>query len=243
MRLRKDGEETRRRILQAAAEVFGKKGYRDSTNAEICRRCNANSALINYHFQDKETLYRLAWEYAASQTIRRYPFDENISQTKSPKEQLYGRISALIRQNADPFCFDMKIWRKELANPTGLLDELRQKMVVPLRREMGRIIRQILGEKASNDQIKLCTMSIISQCRVPIASRIASSLDSSDCFSNQSSVETSSNSLDFDRKSEKNSIESNRNQAFLEVDIETRIEHVFCFSLGGLMALRESFEK
>ena len=57
MRLRKDGQETRHKILETACAAFAEKGYRDATNAEICQRAQVNSAAINYHFGSKDALY------------------------------------------------------------------------------------------------------------------------------------------------------------------------------------------
>ena len=57
---RKGGVATRKKLLAAAGRVFAEKGYRDATIAEICRLAGTNIAAVNYHFSDKETLYREA---------------------------------------------------------------------------------------------------------------------------------------------------------------------------------------
>ena len=51
MHYRKDGEETRQRILRVASMLFAEKGYRNTTHEQICRMAKINSAAINYHFQ------------------------------------------------------------------------------------------------------------------------------------------------------------------------------------------------
>lgn len=78
MRIRKDGEETRKRILCAAFQVFGERGYRDATHAEICRRAGVNTAAINYHFGSKNGLYQATWEYATSRADALYPLDGGV---------------------------------------------------------------------------------------------------------------------------------------------------------------------
>jgi len=57
---RKGGVATRKRLLAAAGRVFAEKDYRRATIAEICRLAGTNIAAVNYHFGDKETLYREA---------------------------------------------------------------------------------------------------------------------------------------------------------------------------------------
>src|SRR2546425_13367601 len=58
--------ETRRRLLEAAGEVFAERGFRDATIREICQRAKANIAAAPYTFGDKEGLYATAVTYARS---------------------------------------------------------------------------------------------------------------------------------------------------------------------------------
>jgi len=51
-------EETRWRLLQAAAEVFAEVGYHAATTREICKRAEVNLASIHYYYGDKAELYR-----------------------------------------------------------------------------------------------------------------------------------------------------------------------------------------
>ena len=67
--------ETRQRLLQAAAEVFAARGFRQATVREICRRAQANLAAVNYHFRDKEGLYADVLEDAHRQALKKYPLD------------------------------------------------------------------------------------------------------------------------------------------------------------------------
>jgi TetR/AcrR family transcriptional regulator len=53
----RDPERTRQRILQAALEVFGAKGYAGARVAEIAERAGVNHQLISYYFDGKEGLY------------------------------------------------------------------------------------------------------------------------------------------------------------------------------------------
>ena len=51
-------DKTRENLLQSATEVFVKKGFSGARVDEIAREANANKAMIYYHFQSKEGLYK-----------------------------------------------------------------------------------------------------------------------------------------------------------------------------------------
>lgn len=56
------GAETRSRLIEAALEVFGHKGFEGASTREIASAADANLAAIVYHFGGKEELYRAVAE-------------------------------------------------------------------------------------------------------------------------------------------------------------------------------------
>jgi AcrR family transcriptional regulator len=168
---RKCTEKTCKNLLAAAVDVFAEKGYRDATIAEISGRAGANIAAVNYHFGDKETLYREAWRYAFSESIKVHPADAGVSDASPPEERLKGQIMALLHRVNDKKNKEFLIVLKEFANPTGLLDEIMRETLLPLQKRMQDSIRELLGEQASAMQIQFCEISIISQCINPMVLR------------------------------------------------------------------------
>jgi AcrR family transcriptional regulator len=165
---RKDAQETRQRLLAAAAEVFAGKGFWETTHAEICEKAKANTAAVNYHFGSKENLYVEAWKYAFARSLEVHPPDGGIAPDAPVQERLHGRVLAFMKRIADPDNYEIEIIHKEMANPTGLLAEALPQAVEPMRQGLRAIVRELLGEGAGDAQVSLCVMSLVGQCFGPM---------------------------------------------------------------------------
>lgn len=163
------GHETRQRILEEACKVFGEKGYRDATHAEICQRAGANVAAINYYFGTKEALYRAAFTHLNEKADLLYPLDGGLSTDTPPEQRLHAFIEAFLRRFFDPERLGHlhRIHMAEMFDSTGLLEELSEERLARNRGYILGILRQLLGPQASQRDLHWCEMSIISQCMVP----------------------------------------------------------------------------
>src|SRR5271169_4133407 len=61
------GEDTRRRILDAAIEIFAAEGYDGASTRTIADRAGVNLPAIQYYFGSKEGLYRAVVEQFSQQ--------------------------------------------------------------------------------------------------------------------------------------------------------------------------------
>jgi len=163
-----DGLETRRHLLDAACEVFGMKGFREATIAEICRRAKANTAAVNYHFGSKEALYVESWGFAFQESSEAYPPDGGVPPDAPAEERLRGFILSIMRRIIDPESHDLDIVYKEMANPTGLLTDIIQETRESFLKGVTAVIRELLGQEAAEQQVWLCLMSIHAQCFGPL---------------------------------------------------------------------------
>jgi AcrR family transcriptional regulator len=205
---------TTKSLLAAASVVFAEKGYRDATIAEICRRAGANIAAVNYHFGDKETLYKEAWRHSFSESLKAHPLDGGVSDGAPSEERLQGQVAALLRWITDENNNEFLFIQKELANPTGLLDEVMQEEVQPLHEKMETLVRELLGPCASNMEVQFCVISIINQCINPMIAI----------------------------KGRKEKKEGKYGPPEID-DIEAYSKHVVKFSLAGIRSIRDEAEK
>ncbi len=215
MHYRKDGEETRQRILRVASMLFAEKGYRGTTHEQICRMAKVNAAAINYHFRKKETLYVEAWRMSYDSILKKHPADGGVSPDATTAERLHGRILSIMRRMSDPENKVFDIINREMSNPTGLLTEVIHESIIPVKAGIDSIVREMLGGKTTGQEVLLCQMSILSQCFHSIMARRRKIMKPKDC--NESSLN--------------------------DLDIEEIADHVTRFSIDGIIGVKKRLEK
>lgn len=158
--------ETRQRLLEAAGEIFAARGYRQATVREICRLAQANLAAVNYHFRDKEGLYAAVLEEAHQRALEKYPLDRPDYEALPPAGRLHVFISHVIFKlfGADMTAHRFKLMAWEMVEPTAALDTLVANIIRPLEQRLAAIVRELLGPGVSDEQIRLCEISIMGQC-------------------------------------------------------------------------------
>ena len=166
MAKRKDGIQTRGRILAAACEVFADKGYHDATVEEICRRAKSNVAAINYHFGSKDRLYAKVWRRAFDEATEAYPPEGCMGPEAAPEERLRSAIYSLVGKTVDPGRIGHagKLLLREMINPTDVIRNVKRDALRPLHDRMNNLVKELLGPEASREQLLLCQMSIVHQC-------------------------------------------------------------------------------
>jgi AcrR family transcriptional regulator len=156
--------ETREKILRAASHLFAERGYRGTTIAQICRAAAANIAAVNYHFGSKENLYRQAWRHAHNRLLAQAPPDGGVPDDRPPEERLRGRVRAGLQRALLGDTVEFGIMRNEMANPTGLLRQVIDDAIRPIRKATQAILRELLGPKATDMDVKLCEVCVVAPC-------------------------------------------------------------------------------
>lgn len=160
-----DSAETRQRLLQAGAEIFGEKGFRRTTVREICERAGANVAAVNYHFGDKEKLYEAVFR-AAHKQVAADPLDIDPQELAklSKEEKLKTFISRFLVQISGPdACCGGRLMVFEMIEPTHVLDAVVKEQIGPKARMLGAILREFLGDDAEETLVRQCGHSVIGQ--------------------------------------------------------------------------------
>ena len=158
--------ETRRQLLEAAAEVFAQAGFRAATVREICQRAGANIAGVNYHFGDKERLYTEVLKFAFHRAYEKYPADFGLPPRPTMEQRLRTFVRSYLLRIFDdgPHAWHGKLMAREMIEPTRALDALVEDSIRPNARQLAMIVGELLGGKATEETVRLCGVSIVSQC-------------------------------------------------------------------------------
>jgi AcrR family transcriptional regulator len=174
-------DDTRRRLLEAAGEVFADKGYRAATIREICRRAKANVAAVNYYFGDKQGLYVAVVGYAHGKEDG-IPLPELPRETP-PEEKLRGFIEQVLsthfEEKGPPWRARLMI--REMAEPTEACAALVDAFVRPRAELLHEILGELLPPETSEADRHLIAFSIVGQClfhraRNPVAEMLSNGL-------------------------------------------------------------------
>jgi AcrR family transcriptional regulator len=159
-------ERTRERLLGAAGEVFAERGYRRATVREICRRANVNIASVNYYFKSKEDLYADVLEFAYRQARQKYPETDAAGRAGSAEKRLsrFVRIFLLrILDEGRPAWFG-KLMAREIVEPSGALDRVIDRAILPLHESLAALVRENLRGGAFDAEVRRHVFSILGQC-------------------------------------------------------------------------------
>ncbi len=157
---------TEQRLLEAAGEVFAEYGYRGATVRQICEKAKANLAAVNYYFRDKDGLYLAVMRYLHTNATDIYPPSLGLKPGANAEDKLHAFIRSLLNRllgEGRPN-WHMKLAARELIEPTPALDVIVDEAIRPLSQELETIIRELLGSEADDELVRLCMLSVVSQC-------------------------------------------------------------------------------
>lgn len=158
---------TRRRLLDVALEVFSEQGYRAATVREICAKAKANIAAVNYHFGDKEGLYRAVIGEAKCHADERHP--TRLPSTGDAEQDLRQFVRAFVERllQSDSCATHGKLMAWEMIEPTKALDELVRDVIRPTWMHLGTIVAANIGVDPADPKnaamLRRATASVLSQ--------------------------------------------------------------------------------
>ena len=171
--------ETRDRLLKAAERLFAERGFKKVTVRDICRAARANVAAVNYHFGDKEGLYREVLQIATDVVHSTTDAGRKAGEGCAPEEKLQRYFSVFLQRALTPGHENLhQLIQREIDDPTAALDAFVEDAVRPRIEYLASIVAEMTGRDRRDPVTLRCVASILSQALVyvrhrnPIAERL-----------------------------------------------------------------------
>lgn len=160
-------EETRWRLLQAAAEVFAGVGYRAATTREIARRAEVNLAAIHYHFGDKAALYREVFRLPFLDTCNTFAaFDIGTAPLREALHSFYLWLFPPAAEDDPMLKLFMRLHAREEAEPSGVLGDVLAQAFRPNHQKMQTLLCREFGLKKPDAEVDRLTFCLVGMASV-----------------------------------------------------------------------------
>jgi AcrR family transcriptional regulator len=158
-------QETRRRLLLAAGEVFAEQGYHAAKIQEITSRAKASLASVNYHFGDKAELYLAVLRQIGEKTA-----DPSWGRPMDPEADAATRIRAcihvlcqrMVSQDSAPW--ETLLLFREITQPTSGASGLMEAHFLPMYSQLCAAVAELLGAVPGDEVVGLVAVDILGPC-------------------------------------------------------------------------------
>jgi len=135
LRHSREGDETKRKILKAAKTEFANKGFNGARMSSIAAIAGVNQALLHYHFESKENLYRNIFHNTVGDMANEFSAqlaNEINSWNSAPDIKLCAALYIMVSINMDMHDDELhRIFAHEMAEGQGLLHEFVKEYMMP----------------------------------------------------------------------------------------------------------------
>lgn len=164
---------TKDKILKAAEEIFGEKGFKSATVREICKKAGVNQALINYHFQSKKELYNELFEKIAVEVSSKYPVACFVDASMTKEDRLRGVITLLMTRAFGTYGIGsskhrLRLMSREMIEPTDAMDNHIVMRMSEVKDCIADVVREFLGADVDEETVMRYVLSIAGQCLYPL---------------------------------------------------------------------------
>ena len=167
------GEHTRQRLLDAAIELFGERGYESASTRAIARRAGVSLPALQYYFGGKEGLHRACAEYITEDVRTRLdPAAERVRLALARPGLTRTELLELLRAVVEPFLEGLATERPESwalffaraqGEQTAAFEAIFQQIGGRLLAIVMEIVSRILERPAQSPEVAIRAVVIVGQ--------------------------------------------------------------------------------
>lgn len=153
---------TRKKLIEAAGELFAHKGFAAVTVREIVAKAQTHLSAMNYHFNSKEALYKTVLEVACSESAISSDERDYLLEV-APDKALLILIKAAVKAYR---CDEGIQWKttliaREVRQPGIYFDEISKQYLKPDVDFISALIAAAMGEQKVSHATRFATISLI----------------------------------------------------------------------------------
>jgi TetR/AcrR family transcriptional regulator, regulator of cefoperazone and chloramphenicol sensitivity len=167
------GERTRRRIIDAAIEMFGSFGYAGTSTRAIARRASVSLPALHYYFGGKAGLHCACAEYiTADVSARLAPAASHARRALSDPHLSHEQLTELLRRVLEPFLEGMATERphswvlfftRAQSERSPAIDTLFERVAGGMIALTAQIVARILRRPPDRPEVLIRALSIVGQ--------------------------------------------------------------------------------
>jgi AcrR family transcriptional regulator len=155
-------DDPRKRLIEAAGQIFGEKGFKGGTVREISQRAGVNLAAVNYYFRDKEGLYVEAVKASCCLPPLAGPSDWPPGTPPETKLAEFIRSAVTHILDTNRPTWHRYLMMQEMIHPTPCCAEVVASVIRPRAEVLEGILRELLPHESQNKR-RLVAFSIVGQ--------------------------------------------------------------------------------
>jgi TetR/AcrR family transcriptional regulator, regulator of cefoperazone and chloramphenicol sensitivity len=158
-------QETRERLLEAAAELFVERSYNHVTVRDICRAAGANVAAVNYYFRDKLGLYQEVLMKIIESMHEGFKSAHEGKPGASAEERFNHYVRTFMGHvlNNGRECPAGKLMAREMADPSPAFDLIIEKAIRPNSARVAALVCELTGLPPDDPRVGICVGCIQTQ--------------------------------------------------------------------------------
>lgn len=161
---RTDGDSTRAKLLDAAGRLFAERGYAGAASKAICVAAGTDLAAINYHFGNRDGLYRAVLHEGHKHFVSLEDLTRLAQSALSPQQKLEAFIDGMVASLFDDKGWHNRVCAREILAPSPHFASLIGEGVMPKFRLVANILGDITGIPPDHPALARCVVSIMAPC-------------------------------------------------------------------------------
>lgn len=157
-----DSEITRKKLLEAAGELFAEKGFFAVTVREIVAKAETHLSAMNYHFKSKDALYKEVLTLACKESAISHD-ERNYLSKFAPEEALLILIQEAIKAYRSDYDTRWKtaLIAHEISQPSSYFNEVAEQFLKPDLMYIVDLIASASGQESDNPSVHFAAVSLI----------------------------------------------------------------------------------